>query len=129
MKLNNEDWRDRLSFEWKKNECVDFKTAESCKEFERMLDDVGTLKKEWIAEGERIGMSKKIEYDKEGWEEEIKQAREEGKVEMKKIIDDLIVAEILICYKENTPTSRLTSLSMKLSSFNPKDTNVDPYKR
>ena len=32
-------------------------------------------------------------------------------------IQNLIIEEILICYHENTPTSRLTSLSMKLRNF------------
>jgi len=34
-----------------------------------------------------------------------------------KEIDKLIVEEILICHKEGIPTSRLTSLSVKLQSL------------
>lgn len=32
-------------------------------------------------------------------------------------IDEMIVNEILICHKENTPTSRLTSLIMKIKKY------------
>ena len=34
--------------------------------------------------------------------------------EMKEKIEKMIVDEILICHQENTPTSRLTSLAMKV---------------
>ena len=44
-------------------------------------------------------------------------ARHEEKQAYKEKILNLIAEEILICHKENTPTSRLTSLAMKLKKI------------
>jgi len=44
----------------------------------------------------------------------LKDAIEQSKKELIEKIEKLIVDETLICHKENTPTSRLTSLFMKL---------------
>ena len=38
-------------------------------------------------------------------------------------VENLITAEMLVCYKENTPTSRLTSLSNKLETLREKYDN------
>jgi hypothetical protein len=51
-----------------------------------------------------------INWDKEA----IKKIRQEARKEVIKEVDKLILEEMLICYKEGTPTSRLTSLSVKL---------------
>ena len=48
---------------------------------------------------------------------ELSNAIQEQKEIILKEIDKLIVDEILICHKENTPTSRLTSLAMKLKKL------------
>ena len=42
---------------------------------------------------------------------------EEQKEDILSKIDEFIIAEMLICHHENTPTSRLTSLAMKVSKL------------
>ena len=52
----------------------------------------------------------------------MKEGKKEGIMVMTGIyeeeIEKLIVKEILICHEENTPTSQLTSLMMKIKGLN-----------
>jgi len=55
--------------------------------------------------------------------------RERARKEILKEIDDLIAKEILICHKEGTPTSRLTSLAVSLSTIKSKEMNKQTQKK
>lgn len=43
--------------------------------------------------------------------------KETEKEKLRKQIDDLILEEMMVCYRENTSTSRLTSLIMKINNL------------
>ena len=100
-------------FKWNEaNQEWRFRNAETYESFKDVLHYIGIVirkvRQEAYAEGLKYGFDR-------GGEETAKEILAE--------VENLISAEMLICYKENTPTSRLTSLSNKLETLREKYDN------
>lgn len=81
--------------------------GERPKWFENLVKKISqTAKHESYEKGFQDG------HAKERWLME--EVKKEVRKELVEMVEDLIVKEILICHEENTPTSRLTSLAMKI---------------
>lgn len=73
---------------------------------------------EEVMKGEKYIVIK--DYEKEIHilpENKLKQLLEQSKEKERERIDNLLVKEIVIAHKEGTPTSRLTSLAMKIKEL------------
>lgn len=87
------------------------------------------MKKTWVSKSGGTVSNIPLQSHKEAYEEgytkgltdrnpNIYEAVKTARKELLEEVEDFITEEILICHKENTPTSRLTSLAMKIKSLN-----------
>lgn len=75
------------------------------------------MKKEDLATEILYAQSKGVEITWEDWVKKIDRVLDVQKQELIENIYCLISEEMLVCHKENTPTSRLTSLVGKISKL------------
>jgi metal-responsive CopG/Arc/MetJ family transcriptional regulator len=78
------------------------------------------MKENWEKEFDKIRIKEKkksIEEKSEAIKDIIRQLLKSHRQEIIERIEKLILDEIIICHKEGTPTSRLTSLDSKIKTL------------